>query len=230
MKKAALQDTEQAAIAAVARHFRAGRDGSHLRLADRRIAVEVALLGPKAASGAVKPRLRFDRVVLRLLGDLQAALEKSVPDGEAVILTVTAPIRLPGRTAVALEEKIRGVLAGKPSARDARFAVHGNGVRLRRVADMPAGMPKLTGFVHNADTDPGMILDLTEALMRQVGARAAKRWARVSKDERWLILAGETDFRHGEVYRQIWSQVAIPTGFAKILLVSGSGKVEILAG
>lgn len=228
MKKAGLLQPEQATIAAVARHFSATWDGSHLGLADRRIAVEVALLGQKARSGVdKKPRLRFDRVVLRLLGDVQAALRDAIPDGRAVILTVTAPILLPGRTAVALEEKIRGILARKPSARDVSLAIHGNGIRLRRLAAVPAGMPKLVGFVHNPDTDPGMILDLTEALIRQVGTRASTR---IPKDERWLILASETGFRHGGICRQIWSQVAIPTGFAKILLVFGSGEVEILAG
>ncbi len=42
---------------------------------------------------AAKIRLRFDGVVLRLVGGRQAALANVVPDGEAVIFTITAPIR-----------------------------------------------------------------------------------------------------------------------------------------
>ena len=49
-----------------------------------------------ALAAAAKLRLRFDKVMVRLAGQLKAALGGSVPDGEAVIFTVTAPIKLPG--------------------------------------------------------------------------------------------------------------------------------------
>ena len=53
---------------------------------------------------AAKLRLRFDKVALRLVGGLKAALASVVPEGETVVFTISAPIRLPAKTAVALEQ------------------------------------------------------------------------------------------------------------------------------
>jgi hypothetical protein len=52
-----------------------------------------------ARLGAAKLRLRFDKVALRLVGGLKAALASVVPEGETVAFTITAPIRLPAKTA-----------------------------------------------------------------------------------------------------------------------------------
>jgi len=56
--------------------------------------VEIAAikLGIAERGGLAKPRLRFDRVALKFVGGLQAALREFVPDGQIVILTITAPI------------------------------------------------------------------------------------------------------------------------------------------
>lgn len=47
--------------------------------------------------------------------------------------------------------------------RDIRTTLHGNHVQLRRVAGVPARMPRVTGFVHNQPSDSEPILDLAEA-------------------------------------------------------------------
>ena len=107
---------------------------------------------------AAKLRLRFDRVVQRLVRDVKAALTGSVPEGEAVIFTVTAPIRLPAKTIAALIGLIReGSTGGE---------VHGTQVEIRRVAGVPADVPRVLGFVHNPDSEAGRILDLAEARLR----------------------------------------------------------------
>ena len=120
---------ERAAIDAVARHFSAtweNGDGespdAYLTIAGKRIALDVAAIGQKVAERGdlARPRLRFDRVVLRLVGGLRAALSELVPDGVAVVLTVTAPIRLPSKTATALEGRIRDCLARRPVPVDVR--------------------------------------------------------------------------------------------------------------
>lgn len=107
---------------------------------------------------AAKIRLRFDGVVLRLVGGRQAALANVVPDGEAVIFTITAPIRRPARTAEALDALVR-----EDRPRDRREVVHGNQVRIRRLTDVPPGAPKVLGFVHNPASDADVILALAEA-------------------------------------------------------------------
>ncbi len=108
---------------------------------------------------AAKIRLRFDRVVLRLVGGVQTAATKVIPDEEAVIFTVAAPIRLPARTAAVLESLVRD---GLPCG-DRREVVHGNHVRIRRLTDVPPDVPKVLGFVHDPASDAGVILALAEA-------------------------------------------------------------------
>jgi hypothetical protein len=76
-----------------------------------------------------------------------------------VVFTISAPIRLPGKTAVALETMMRSDL---PDA-ERREIVHDNEVRTRRLRGVPKHMPKVLGFVHNAESDAGAILALVEA-------------------------------------------------------------------
>jgi hypothetical protein len=57
---------------------------------------------------AANIRLRSDKSVLRLVNGLKAALGEVVPEGQAVIFTVTAPIKRRAKTAAH---------PGKPRAR-----------------------------------------------------------------------------------------------------------------
>jgi hypothetical protein len=41
--------------------------------------------------------------------------------------------------------------------------IHGNQVRVRRVTGVPTHMPTVVGFVHNPESDAGLILALAEA-------------------------------------------------------------------
>jgi hypothetical protein len=109
-----------------------------------------------AASGL---RLRFDKVVLRVIGDLRASLVDIIPDNQTVIFSLTAPIKLPAKTTAAIDGLVRG---GLPHG-DVRDTIYGNHVRFRRVAGVPADMPRILGFVHNPESDAGLVLDLAEA-------------------------------------------------------------------
>jgi hypothetical protein len=117
---------------------------------------------------AAKIRLRFDKVVLRLVGGLQAALTDVVPDGEAIIFTVTAPIRRSAKTATVLASLVRD----NPAHGERRQIVHGNHVRIRRLTDVPLHTPKVLGFVHNPASDAGLILGIAEARLFE-GSREA---------------------------------------------------------
>lgn len=113
---------------------------------------------------AAQIHLRFDKVVLRLIGRLQTALTSVVPDGEAVIFTVTAPIRLPAKTAAVLEGLVRN---GLPHG-ESREVVHGNQVRICRLSGILPRAPKVLGFVHDPASDAEFILTLAEARLRHV--------------------------------------------------------------
>src|SRR3954469_21407694 len=102
----------RAALEAVARHFSATWEkgeappDAYLTIARKRIAVEVTTTKQRIADrgGLTKPRLRFDRVALRLVRRLQAALSASVPDGRPVLLANTAPLRMAAKAAAGIED------------------------------------------------------------------------------------------------------------------------------
>jgi hypothetical protein len=107
---------------------------------------------------AAKLHLRFDKVALRLVRKLKATLASIVPEGQAVVFTLSAPIRLPAKTAVALEDMLRS----SPLGAERREVIHDNEVRTRRLRGVPKHMPKVLGFVHNIESDAGAILALAE--------------------------------------------------------------------
>ena len=106
--------------------------------------------------------LRFDRVVGRVLGDLRTYMDGAAPEGVAVVVTITAPIRLPAKTVEILRQKIGDLVASESPAGDPTVIVHENRVSLRRVKGPAAGRPSLVGFVHNPGVAPGRLLDLAE--------------------------------------------------------------------
>jgi len=130
---------------------------------EKRIAGEILRFGGLSDS---KLGLRFDRVVVRVLGRLRAVAETEAPDGTTFLVTISAPIRAPGKTAGALEDEIKAaVLAdGPPAERTA--TVYGNRVRVRLIRHVRGRTPKLIGFVHNPDAAPQQLLDLAERWLR----------------------------------------------------------------
>lgn len=234
-----LRRQERAAIEAVATHFSAtwekGRGNSpdaYVTIGGKRIAVEVTEIKQRSAErdGLTKPRLRFDRVVLSTIGRLQAALGGSVPEGQAVIVTITAPIKLAAKTAAALEGMI-GVRLARRSARvEVKETIHGNQVRVRLLKGVPRGTSKVIGFVHNPDSDSEILLRLTQSLLEALGVVVGRARPKKFAGDRWLIIANEGGLPHVETYRHIYSQFALATEFDKILMVLAGGRVETLAG
>jgi hypothetical protein len=112
-----------------------------------------------ARLGAAKLRLRFDKVALRLVGRVKAALAEAIPEGETVVFTISAPIRLPAKTAMALDQLLRD----ERMDGERREIIHGNEARARRLKGVPKHMPKILGFVHSVESDASAILALAEA-------------------------------------------------------------------
>jgi hypothetical protein len=95
-----------------------------------------------------------------LIERLQANVAETVPHGTTVLVTITAPIRLPSRTAAALEDKIQ-TLCRKSTVRDEKDTICGNHVRIRLLKDKSGRAPKLIGFAHNPDADAILLLNMT---------------------------------------------------------------------
>jgi hypothetical protein len=232
---ATLKKRERIAIEAVARRFSAtwegGPPGAYTMVAGKRVTIDITILKRRGAGRgcATKPRLRFDKTATRVIERLRAALGETAPDGTTVLLTITAPIRQPSKTAASLEDKIQTLLRRGLPGRDEIDTIHGNGVRIRILRDGSERAPRLIGFVHNSDTDPVLLLNMTCELLELVSAETGGRPPGLAGD-RWLvgICAGEISCL--EAYRYIYSQLHMATDFTKILMVFGDGGVGELAG
>ena len=231
-----LNKQERTALEAVARRFSAaweknnGPADATISVAGKRIAVDVTSLKRCGADQAntAKPRLRFDKVATRLIKRLQGSVGETAPDGTTVLLTVTAPIRLPSKTAAALEEKMQGLLRRGSPGPDAKDTIHGNRVQIRIMKSKSERTPRLFGFVHNSDSDPPLLLNMTGELHELISAEASRRASKFLSD-RWLVIISVRGISCLEAYRYIYSQLCIANDFKKILIVFGDGSVGELS-
>ncbi len=232
-----LNKQERTAIEAVARRFSAtwekGNDppDAYIMVAGKRVAVDITTLkGHGTGQGNVPtPRLRFDKVATRLIERLQATPGKSVPDGTTLLLTITAPIRLPSKTTASLEDRIQTLLGRGSPGQDEKHTIHGNHVQIRLLRDESERAPKMMGFVHNSGSDPLLLLNMTRDLLELISAEAG-RWAPRLAGDRWLVVISAGGISCLEAYRYIYSQLRMATDFKKILMVFGDGRVGMLMG
>jgi hypothetical protein len=233
-----LRKRKQATIEAVAGHFSAtwqsgeGPPDAYITIAGKRIAVQLTAIKWRTSGrgSPTKPRLRFDRVALAFVRRLQDSLRQVVPDNKTVILTVTAPIWLPSKTAAALEDKIRNCLARGSAQAEVRDTILGNQIRVRVVKGGSRHTSNVIGFVHNDDSNPDVLLDATHSLLECIGAEVGRCAPSGLVGDRWLVVANEDGPAHIETYRHIYSQLSIPSDFKKILMVFAGGRVETLTG
>jgi hypothetical protein len=230
-----LKKQERNAIEAVTRRLsntwkkRGDPVDAYVMVAGKRVAVGIAALKLRVTgkNKAAKPGLRFDNVAIRLIERLRAALGESVPDGATVLLTVTAPIRLPSKTTTSLENKIQMLLGRRSPDRDEKDTIHGNRVQIRLLRDGSERAPKLIGFVHNSDSDPLLLLNMAREFLKLVGAETGRRGAKRAGD-RCLVVTSAAGISCLEAYRHIYSQLRMATAFQRILMVFGDGCVGML--
>jgi hypothetical protein len=110
--------------------------------------------------------LRFDRVVNRVLGGLRSRADAIVPEKQAVLVTLSAPIRLPAQTAAAMWGEIEMIVSAGARGAERSAAIHGNSVRVRLAEHASPRTLKLIGFVHNPDAAPDELLALAERWLR----------------------------------------------------------------
>jgi hypothetical protein len=247
-----LNKAKRAAIEAVAKSFAAsweegaGPPDAQMSVGGKPVAVEVAVVSvparrvSAAAAGAMasparsakpnptKPRLRFDKVVVSLMSRCRTGLADSIPAGETVMVTVTAPIRLASKTAEALEAKARVLLARRSARRVLEDTVHGNQIRIQAMKGGPAGAAKFIGFVHNPDSDPTPLFEVAEALLGCLGKVPARKPPRFPGDH-WLVLADSGGSAHPDVYRHVYPALSVPTDFKKILLALPGERIATLS-
>lgn len=229
-----VRSQRQAALTAIARQFSATwQPGLASRpsftVAGHQIAIETAAVpSPHRGHGSrAKLRLRFDKVVVRLERRLQAALRDVVPNGMMVVVTVTAPIRVPAKTILGLENKVRALLR-KPPSTGQKGTIHGNRVWIRFERTRSTKAPILMTLVHNAGSDPRILLEVTHTLLEKCRLGTVARAERRGTLDRWLVLLTEGDRLHEDACWYICSQLGIPGRFDKVLMLSPDGHVVSL--
>ncbi len=230
-----LTKRESNAVEAVARSFAgtwesAGSSAGAWLLVDRkRIAVDIATLDAHATGrgDAATPRLRFDKVVARVLERLRSALDETIPDGVTVLVTITAPIRLASKTAAAVEKRIQTLVRQASAGRGGPDTIHRNRVQVRVVRHQSDLAPKVIGFVHNPDADPAPLMKLSRVLLERGNGHAGRRKTRAG--DRWLIAITGGGCSSLEAYRYVHSQLRAATGFQKVVIVFPDDHVEALA-
>ena len=151
----------------------------------KRVGVEVMTVKPLVPRGSkvTPPRLRFDKVVLRVFRDLRTALNEEVPGGVTVVITLTAPIRLASKTTAAIETNVREMLAKRGATSSRARTIEGNEVRIEVVRGAKTSTSPLVGFVHNRDSDPTILFRLTRALLRRAATLGGSQKLRVEIED-----------------------------------------------
>jgi hypothetical protein len=78
-----------------------------MQLIDKHIAEKIA---KHNGLSLTKLGLRFDKVVVRLLSNVRSCVSADIPGGVIVLVTISAPIKLPAKTEPALCNQIRVLL------------------------------------------------------------------------------------------------------------------------
>lgn len=107
--------------------------------------------------------LRFDKVALRVLEILRIQAENSLSKGETVIVTVTAPIRVPDRTGKGIATLIESLTTTSAERQNKKALIMGNEVHLRLLRHARAQAPRFIGFIHNPDVKASRLIRLATA-------------------------------------------------------------------
>lgn len=121
------------------------------------IAAEIAGI---AGTTLKKLGLRFDKVVVRLLKSLNDSLGQHIPNEKTVVLTITAPIKLPAKTESELKRQILDYIDSGYLTKDRALVIYENNICMRMVDKPSRKTNKMLGFVHNRSVSSTQLLDL----------------------------------------------------------------------
>jgi hypothetical protein len=128
-------------------------------MAPRATVIEEMITQRVVAAGI---RLRFDKVALRLLDGVKASVAQALPAGQTIAFTVTAPIKLPAKTSAALQQWLHRLPTHGLST-----TINGNQIRARIINHTANDMQRVIGFVHNAESNADLALDIAETSLRE---------------------------------------------------------------
>jgi hypothetical protein len=182
-----------------------------VKIAGKRVAVNVITV-----RGVREPRLRFDKVAVGLVRRLQQAIATSVPNGQVVMLSITAPIRQDSKTGAILEQEIPKLLAAGQTQLE--LTIHTNRIRIHVLQGGTRQTPKLIGFVHNPEPDPAILFEVARSLLACMAPVKTP-----AKGERGLIVVGQDGTAPFETVRQVCLALGAESVFNWILLAESAG-------
>jgi len=139
-----------------------------------------------------------------------------VPKGKTVVVTITAPIRQDSKTGVALQDRIRELLATRRT--QLKATIHGNRIQVRVLKGGASRTSKLIGFVHNREPDPSVLFNVTRSLLACMGAGKQPH-----SGDQWLSIANQDGLAPIETIRQVCLALRARTVFKRILLEESEG-------
>lgn len=122
---------------------------------DKNIAEKIAI---KNGLTTKKLGLRFDKVVVQILSNLRDNIKDEIPHGTVVLLTITAPIKLPSKTENEISKQVEDLLNLEIQSTK-RFTVFQNEVSIRVIKVPKNQTEKFIGFVHNPEQSAEQLLD-----------------------------------------------------------------------
>lgn len=110
--------------------------------------------------------LRFDKVALRLLRSLQNEIAKEELKTKTIVLTITAPIKLPARTEYELVKQIKAIVASGKKNNSSR-SILGN--RIRVITQSLESGIHFIGLVHNQNVSSTTLVNMTARWLHKEG-------------------------------------------------------------
>ena len=110
--------------------------------------------------------LRFDKVALRLLRSLQNEIAKEELKTRTIVLTITAPIKLPARTEYELMKQIKAIVASGKKNNSSR-SILGN--RIRVITQSLESGIHFIGLVHNQNVSSTTLVNMTARWLHKEG-------------------------------------------------------------
>jgi hypothetical protein len=233
-----MRSAQQSAIEAVAKHFSATWESAaeasdaYLTVRGQKIALGIAVLSQQSSrqKSVTKVRLREDKVAQRVLRDLESALHAHVPAGKSVILTLGAPIKVSRKLVVALTDVLVTYLESGSVEVDEKRTILGNRVRFRVLRVTSKWPAKVIGFVFTGDPAPGVLASTITSLHDEIVAMAKRRPPKGFSGDRWLVLVSDNWIADVKTYRRAYALLSPSHDISMILMVSVSGRIEVLAG
>jgi hypothetical protein len=208
-----------------------GPRDAYLTVGGTRAALDVALIA--RSSSQTKPfekaRLREDRVALLVLRNIESDVQAHVPAAKTLIFTLGAPIKEPSKLVDALTKTLVTYFVSGAEEADEKKTILGNRVRFRVLDDGAKWSSKALGFVFSGDPLPGALANIARAFHAEIATKAKTRPPKAFSGERWLAVAIENPIADAKTYGRLFSLLPPQIGFARILMVFDTGRVEVLS-